>query len=478
MISTGGGGADDGNITVSQPITWATPTTLTLNADNNIAINAAITGTGLSKGLILAAGTTTATGSITISAPINVNTFSAVAGSSGTINLNSGTGAVVTTNGGGQSYGSPVVLQAAANVVDTLNGAVTFSHTVDGTTAGGQALTVTAGTGTVTFGGAVGGNVALSTLSVTGPTTLAGNVTTTGAQTYNSAVTLGATATMTTSNNAVDFASTVNAATAGVQGLTVAAGNATVAFNDVVGGTAALASLTVTGPTTLARNVTTTGAQTYNSAVTLGSQQHSADHGRGDHAQCPGGGGREYADAVLGRRRADAEWDRNERRPRSEYDWRRDAGRRDIHHHRRRQSVRVPGGDHEWGAHGRSGDEVWRDNAGHRHLDRQQPGQWRPQLQWQCRRDGARPPRPGGNCRERVGNVRRHGRRGTGACEFRRDRRYHHARRQCHDHRHTGAEFDGCGHSAGGQHFAQWEPGHTAFGRRHNGERRDFGGRC
>ena len=156
-------------------------------------------------------------------------------------------------------------------MADTLNGAVTFSHTVDGTTAGGQALTVTAGTGTVTFGGAVGGNVALSTLSVTGPTTLAGNVTTTGAQTYNSAVTLGATGTLTTSNNAVDFASTVNAATAGVQGLTVAAGNATVAFNDVVGGTAALASLTVTGPTTLARNVTTTGAQTYNSAVTLGS---------------------------------------------------------------------------------------------------------------------------------------------------------------------------------------------------------------
>ena len=270
VISTGGGGADDGNITVSQTITWATPTTLTLNADNNIAINAAITGTLLSKALILAAGTTTATGSITISAPIDVNTFSAVAGSSGTINLNSGAGAVVTTNGGGQSYGSPVVLQAAANVADTLNGAVTFSHTVDGTTAGGQPLTVTAGNGTVTFSGAVGANVALSTLSVTGPTTLAGDVTTTGTQTYNSAVTLGATATVTTLNNTVDFASTVNAATVGVQGLTVAAGIATVAFNDVVGGTAALASLTVTGPTTLAGNVTTTGAQTYNSAVTLG----------------------------------------------------------------------------------------------------------------------------------------------------------------------------------------------------------------
>ena len=71
--------------------------------------------TGTSGGLVLTAGTTTATGSITISAPINVNAFSAIAGSSGTINLNSA-GAVVTTNGGGQTYGSPVVLQHTATL--------------------------------------------------------------------------------------------------------------------------------------------------------------------------------------------------------------------------------------------------------------------------------------------------------------------------------------------------------------------------
>jgi mucin-19 len=175
----------------------------------------------------------------------------------------------VATNGGGQTYSSPVVLQAAANVVDTLNGAVKFVGALDGTTAGGQSLTVTAGNGIVTFGGAVGANVALGTLSVTGPTTLLGDVQTIGKQTFNSAVTLGATAAVTALNNSVDFAGTVNAATAGVQGLTVTAGNGTVTFNDVVGGTAALASLTVSGPTTLAGNVRTTGTQTYNSAVTL-----------------------------------------------------------------------------------------------------------------------------------------------------------------------------------------------------------------
>ena len=43
-----------------------------------------------------------------------------------------------------------------------------------------EGLTVNAGTGAVTFGGAVGGIAALASLTVTGPTTLDANVTTTG----------------------------------------------------------------------------------------------------------------------------------------------------------------------------------------------------------------------------------------------------------------------------------------------------------
>ena len=53
----------------------------------------------------------------------------------------------------------------------------------------------------------------------TGPTTLDGNVTTTGAQSYGGTVTLGATDALTTTNSTVQFLSTVNAATTGVQGL-------------------------------------------------------------------------------------------------------------------------------------------------------------------------------------------------------------------------------------------------------------------
>ena len=126
----------------------------------------------------------------------------------------------------------------------------------------------------MTFGGVVGGSKALANLMLTGtgPTTLDGDVTTTGAQNYGGPVTLGASTTLTTTNNAVDFAATVDAATAGVQGLTVAAGTGAVTFGGAVGGSKALANLmlTGTGAATLDGNVTTAGAQSYGGPVTLG----------------------------------------------------------------------------------------------------------------------------------------------------------------------------------------------------------------
>ena len=182
---------------------------------------------------------------------------------------------------GVQTYNSAVTLGAAlvtlnSNFNGTSNGAVDFVSTVDATTAGADGLSVTAGTGIVTFGSVVGGSQALASLAVTGPTILDGNVSTEGGQTFNSAVTLAATAVTlnsnanNTGNGAVDFASTVDATTAGIQGLTVTAGTGAVTFSDPVGGSQALASLAVTGPTTLSGNVSTDGAQTYNSPVTLG----------------------------------------------------------------------------------------------------------------------------------------------------------------------------------------------------------------
>ena len=216
---------------------------------------------------------------LTVNAGTGAVTFGSTVGASQALaNLTvPGTGPITldgnVTTTGAQSYGGVVTLGSAVALATT-NNTVDFANTVDATTAGVQGLTVSAGTGAVTFGSAVGGSKALANLMVTGtgPTTLDGNVTTTGVQSYGGAVTLGATDTLTTTNSAVDFAGTVDATATGVQGLTVNAGTGPVTFGSTVGASQSLANLMVTGtgPTTLDGNVTTTGAQSYGGTVTLG----------------------------------------------------------------------------------------------------------------------------------------------------------------------------------------------------------------
>ena len=74
-------------------------------------------------------------------------------------------------------------------------GLVTFGSTVNGTVAGSQSLTVS--NGDASFADTVGAGTSLSSLAVNGATSLGGNVTTTGAQTYTGAVTLAANVTAT-----------------------------------------------------------------------------------------------------------------------------------------------------------------------------------------------------------------------------------------------------------------------------------------
>ena len=124
---------------------------------------------------------------------------------SGTVNLDGG---AVTTLGD-QLYNGPVKLvlggTVAAPKTTTLSAAnVSFTSTVDGDVAGAETLAVNAA-GNETFTGAVGGTVALATLTTDAGGSLGGNtflsaagtdaapsVTTTGAQTYNDPVLLGA----------------------------------------------------------------------------------------------------------------------------------------------------------------------------------------------------------------------------------------------------------------------------------------------
>ena len=220
-----------------------------------------------SNNLSLKAGT----GNITIGGAVGANTrLSWVSATGSNITL----GGNVST-GWAQTYTGKVILSGnAAMDTSTHNANVTFTSTVDATSAGGQSLAITSGTGNISFGGAVGGGNALASMAVTGGNiTLGGNVTTNTNQTYGGAVILTANDTLDSlagNYGNVSFSSTLNS-DGTARALTIASGTGSVIFNAAVGGTNALSSLNLTGSSVLKLgvNVTTTGNQTYAGAVVL-----------------------------------------------------------------------------------------------------------------------------------------------------------------------------------------------------------------
>jgi len=248
---------------------------------NGAAISATSTGGNVTVGAISATGG-------------NAGGGIADGGNGGAVALDAGgatptiTHANITTTGGDQAGGgtagaggSITVADAArlsANTVITATGGsaglgaggnVQFSGTLDSS---GVSRTLAVNTnGTTIFDGAVGSALALSTLTTdaAGGTQLNANVSSTGAQTYNDALTVGgAGATLSAGAGNVTFAGTVN----GPQALTVNT-TGTTTFTGAVGGVTALASLTTNaGGTTVINGgaVTTTGAQTYGDSLTTG----------------------------------------------------------------------------------------------------------------------------------------------------------------------------------------------------------------
>src|SRR5690606_16870948 len=117
---------------------------------------------------------------------------------------------------------------------------ITLSNAVGGTDVLGT-MQLDA-TGTTTLAAVTAGSL---TTDAGGTTALGGNVTTTGAQTYNDAVRLDETVILTTTNNQVTFGSTVDSQGSEKNSLTINTGTATVSFGGAVGGTGALGTLTV-----------------------------------------------------------------------------------------------------------------------------------------------------------------------------------------------------------------------------------------
>ncbi|MFC5359572.1 beta strand repeat-containing protein, partial [Azospirillum himalayense] len=253
------------------------------------------------SGNVLFSGTVNGANALTVNSS-GASTFTgAVGGTTALASLTTNAGGTTSlksvTTAGAQSYGDNVALDgtyatgngafsvtgattlAGATTVNAGSGAVTFTGTVNGA----QALTVNS-SGATQFNAVVGGTTALASLTTdaTGTTSLK-SVTTTGAQTYNDAVTLNGTYATTTGAFTASGAATLAGDTTVNGGASVlfagtvdgayalAVNNkSTTQFNAAVGGTTALASLTTDADgTTSLRNVTTTGAQTYNDAVTL-----------------------------------------------------------------------------------------------------------------------------------------------------------------------------------------------------------------
>ena len=247
VVQTGSGGSGQGDITVAAPVTWTTATTLTLNAINNVNVNAGITG----GSLVLSAGNT-----VSIASAIGLTGSLSVTG-------NTTLSADVTT-AGGQTYNGTVTLGANTILADTGTG-VAFDSTVDG----GFSLTVN---GNATFGGAVGGNTQLSSLDVTGTTAMnAGTVTTSGDQSYSQLVTLAQDTTLSggtlqsVSGTSLQVAGAGNSLTLTFGGTTVIDGNLITGVNNLTVGDSG-----ITGSATQVLNdITTTGEQLYYDPATL-----------------------------------------------------------------------------------------------------------------------------------------------------------------------------------------------------------------
>ncbi|ULU24216.1 autotransporter-associated beta strand repeat-containing protein [Dyella terrae] len=204
-------------------------------------------------------------GNLRVDAGANLLVASPINGTSGNFNAE-GPGiltlnANVSTSIGNQTYGVGQVM-LGNNLSLTSASSITMRSPLDG----GYSLAITAPM--TTLGGTIGSSNALTSLSVTATTgaTLGGNVSTSGAQTYNAAVTLDNNTTLSSSSGNVTLSSSVD----GTYGLTIhAGGNA--ALGGAVGSLTPLNSLSVSGNSgiTLGGNVTTTGAQIYSNGVTL-----------------------------------------------------------------------------------------------------------------------------------------------------------------------------------------------------------------
>ena len=149
------------------------------------------------------------------------------------------------------------------------SGAQTYNGSINGKTASNDVLNLDSGAGHITFNGDIGQSLPPQTLNVTGQTTInCEAITTSGTQTYNSAITLGTSPspeTHTLTASGISFVSKID----GGADLALVTNSGT-SFAANIGDTNPPTSLTVTGLATIGCTaITTSGNQHYKNAVTL-----------------------------------------------------------------------------------------------------------------------------------------------------------------------------------------------------------------
>lgn len=257
----GGGHLSIGNITTSGTQVYNGPVTLLANSTV-----AATSGSAPIKFLGTVDGAFSLTANaqaVQFAAPIGGNSaLTSIATSPATHTVMSASHVTTT---GAQIWAGPITLPVIdGTFTSTTSGNITFGQ-IDG------AFSLAANTGgTTTFTLPVGSVTPLTTLTTGagGTVTLNGGIIVTkGTQSFQDPVTLGADATLTsTQAGNISFGQTVN----GAHALAVNTGGIT-SFASAVGSVAHLSKLTTdaAGSTALPNNVVTTGDQTYNDAVTL-----------------------------------------------------------------------------------------------------------------------------------------------------------------------------------------------------------------
>jgi filamentous hemagglutinin family protein len=221
----------------SSKITFNSPVVLvsspSLSAGSDIIFSSSPSLNGSSAGgqalTLTAGGTVSFAGAVGSTTPLGALTINA-----GQIRIGNG----ILTNNGAIALNGPTILTGSGTISTTASGGagtnITFASTLNGTSAGGQNLTLTAGTGSISFAQAVGGTTKLGNVTITssGVLTISNNFT-------SSSFTSTSTGTVTSSAGTIDTrgASGASGSSGGAVSIT-SAGSITLGPILTTGGTA------------------------------------------------------------------------------------------------------------------------------------------------------------------------------------------------------------------------------------------------